>query len=134
MTVNRRAVLALAGCAAAAFLVLALLIAGRAGPVVGFDAWASDAARTVAFAHPLWKAVMSAVTMTGSTAIIGPLAALGCAILLAYGRWRQALFAAAALSVTIGARLIVVAVIARPRPADRLAPASNFSFPSGHST
>jgi undecaprenyl-diphosphatase len=133
MSVDRRAVRALAGGAGVAFLVLALVVAGRAGPLLSFDAWVSGAARTAALAHPLWRTVMSAVTVTGSTAVIGPLAVLGCVILLAYGRWRQALFAATALIVTVSARLIVVAVLARPRPGDRLALASNFSFPSGHS-
>jgi undecaprenyl-diphosphatase len=134
MSVDRRSVQLVAGRSAVAFVLLALLVAGRIGPLLSFDAWASRAAHTLALAEPGWRTVMMAVTMTGSTTVIGPLVALGCVILLVYGRWRQAVFAAVAMSVTLSARLAVVAVVARPRPAARLAPASNYSFPSGHST
>jgi undecaprenyl-diphosphatase len=87
----------------------------------------------VAIAHPVWREIMSAVTATGSTTVLIPLVTAGCAMLLAIGRWQQALFAAVALTVTLVVRLPVVAVAARPRPSDQLAAASNYAFPSGHS-
>jgi undecaprenyl-diphosphatase len=77
---------------------------------------------------------MAAVTVTGSFTVIGPLAVAGCAILLATGCLRQAAFAALALTVTPLLRLVVLALIARPRPVGQLAPAANYSFPSGHTT
>jgi undecaprenyl-diphosphatase len=131
---TRAAAWRLVGGAAAAFVILALAVVGHAGPLFSFDVWVSRAAHTAAVAHPVWRATMSAVTATGSTTILGPLTALGCAILLLTGRWRPALFAAIATIVTFTSRLVVLAAIARPRPAERLAPASSYSFPSGHST
>src|SRR4051794_10843363 len=106
--------------AALAFVVLALLVIGRFDPLLDFDAVVSRAAHSVALANPPWRAVMSAITTTGSTTVILPLAVLGCAILLAYRRWRQAVFVAFALTVTLLARLAVVNLIARPRPTERL--------------
>ncbi|MGA5299764.1 phosphatase PAP2 family protein [Nucisporomicrobium flavum] len=128
------AALVVAGCSATAFVLLALLISGKARPMLQIDTWLSRSAHAAALAHPGWRSAMAAVTVTGSTAVLTPLTALGCAILLAFRRWRQAVFAAVAMVVVVCARLVVVAVIARPRPADQLAPASNYSFPSGHST
>ena len=119
---------------ALAFGLLTVAVAGRFAPLIRFDAWVSRAAHSVALAHPLWRSIMAAVTFTGGTVFIWPVTAAGCVLLLAYGRRRQALFAALAMIVTIEARLIVVAAVARPRPVDRLAAASNYSFPSGHST
>src|SRR5689334_20831961 len=78
--------------AAAAFVVLAVLVIARFDPLLDFDLWVSRAAYSVALAHPLWRATMSAVTTAGSTTVIVPLAVLGCAILLAYRRWRQVVF------------------------------------------
>jgi undecaprenyl-diphosphatase len=131
---NRSRIPLIAGVSAAAFALLALAVTGHGGPLLGFDAWASRTAHAAALAHPLWRATMAAITVTGSTAIIGPVAAAGCLVLLGFGRWRQAAFAAVALTATLGIRLIVVAAIARPRPTGQLTTAQNFSFPSGHST
>ncbi len=130
---SERAVIVV-GCPAAAFVLLAIAVAGKATPLLAFDAWVSDGAHILATAHPLWRSVMAAVTVTGSFTVIGPLAVAGCAILLATGRWRQAAFAALALTVTPLLRLVAVTLIARPRPVDQLAPAANYSFPSGHTT
>ncbi|MET7948271.1 phosphatase PAP2 family protein [Micromonospora sp. NPDC005324] len=129
-----RAAVLLVGGATLAFVLLALLVAGSAGPVPRLDAWVSRAAYAAAVAHPLWRASMAAVTVTGSTAVVGPLTALGCVILLVFGQWRQAVFAAVAMTATVCLRLGVLAVVARARPVDQLAPASSYSFPSGHST
>ncbi|KAB1916281.1 phosphatase PAP2 family protein [Micromonospora sp. AMSO31t] len=129
-----RAAVLLLGRPAAAFLLLALLVASPAGPVPRLDAWVSRAAYAAAVAHPLWRASMAAVTVTGSTAVLGPLTALGCVVLLVSGRWRQAVFTALAMTATVCLRLVVLAIVARPRPVDRLAPASSYSFPSGHTT
>ena len=134
MTEHRTAAsLSVAG-PAAAFLLLALLVAGQAGPLVRFDAWVSAGAHTLALAHPLWRSVMAGVTMTGSMTVLGPLTAVGCGILLVRGRWQQAVFAAVAMVAVVGLRLIPLTIIARPRPVDQLAPASSYSFPSGHTT
>jgi undecaprenyl-diphosphatase len=124
----------LVGLAATAFIVLALLVIGRFGPLLDFDSWVSRAAHSVTLAHPVWHAVMAAVTTTGSTTVLGPLTALGCVILLVFRRWRQAVFVAVAMVATVSARLAVVTLIARPRPSERLAAVASYSFPSGHST
>jgi undecaprenyl-diphosphatase len=118
----------------AAFVLLALVVSVGSGPVPRFDAWVSGIAHAAGLSHPMWRAAMNAVTVTGSTSVLGPLVILGCLALLLRGHWRPAVFAGAAMIFTVVARLVVVAVIARPRPVDPLAPASNYSFPSGHST
>ncbi|WP_436531577.1 phosphatase PAP2 family protein [Actinoplanes sp. HUAS TT8] len=122
------------GRPAAAFLLLTLAVAGRATPLMTFDAWVSHGAHTLALAHPVWRSIMAAVTVTGSFAVITPLAVAGCAFLLATGRRWPAVFAALALTVTPLVRLVVLALVARPRPVDQLAPAANYSYPSGHSS
>jgi undecaprenyl-diphosphatase len=77
---------------------------------------------------------MAAITATGSTAVIAPLAAIGCLLLVWRRRWRRACFIAVALPVTIGLRLLVVTSVARPRPAHPLTGAGGWAFPSGHAT
>ena len=131
---SRTRALLLVGGPGAAWLLLTLAVAGHFGPLLRFDAWASDAAHHAAVAHPLWRSAMAAVTTTGSTAILGPLLLVGCVILLAVGRWQQAVFAAVAALAAVCSRLLVLAAVARPRPADQLAPASGYAYPSGHST
>ena len=122
------------GGAGAAFLLLALAVIGHAGPLLHADTAISEGARHLALAHPAWRATMAAVTVTGSTVVIAPLTAVGCLALLLVRRVRAACFVAAAMLATLGARLLVVNGIARPRPVDRLGAASGWSFPSGHST
>jgi membrane-associated phospholipid phosphatase len=77
---------------------------------------------------------MAAVTMTGSTAVLRPFAAVGCLVLLWRRRLRAACFVALTLPATLGIRLLLVNAIHRPRPMDRLAPAAGWSFPSGHTS
>jgi undecaprenyl-diphosphatase len=77
---------------------------------------------------------MSAVTVTASTTVLVPAAAVGCLVLIVARRLRRAVFVAVALAVTLATRLLLVAAIARPRPTNRLSAASGWSFPSGHST
>jgi undecaprenyl-diphosphatase len=55
-------------------------------------------------------------------------------LLIRLGRWRQGCFVVAAMLAAPGVRLLILDSIDRPRPADRLAPASGWSFPSGHTT
>jgi undecaprenyl-diphosphatase len=129
-----RPTLLVAGAAAVAFLALALAVLGHFPSLLRFDAAISEAARRTALAHPLWRSTFAAITVTGSTAVLGPLAAIGCLLLLWRRRWRQACFVAVALPVTLVIRLLVVNAIARPRPAGGLAPAAGWAFPSGHTT
>jgi undecaprenyl-diphosphatase len=124
----------IAAVAAVAFLALALAVLAHLRPLLGVDAAVSDAARRTALAHPLWRSTMGVVTMTGSTVILGPVAAVGCLILLWRRRLRAATFVALTLPVTLAIRLLLVNAIHRPRPANRLAPAAGWSFPSGHTT
>ncbi len=130
---NRRTAGLVAG-AAVAFLALAAAVIGHAGPLLSADAAISAGARSLALAHPAWRATMAAVTVTGTWVVVVPLLAGGAAALLATGRGRAALFVVVAFPLTYGVRLLLVDAIARPRPADRLAAAAGWSFPSGHST
>jgi membrane-associated phospholipid phosphatase len=131
---SRTHALLLAGGPAAAWLLLTFAVAGHFRPLLRFDARVSNAAHDVALAHPLWRTAMASVTTTGSTAVLGPLLLLGCVILLTAGRWRLAVFAALAVIAPVCMRLLVLAVVARPRPAGQLAAASGYAYPSGHST
>ncbi|MBU2667990.1 phosphatase PAP2 family protein [Actinoplanes bogorensis] len=124
--------LKLAARAGAAFVLLTVLVASNS-PVTTFDAWVSRGAHALALAAPLWRQTMAVVTNAGSTTIILPLAVFGGLVLIVRGRWRQAVFVVVALTVTLSARLIVLALVARPRPVDQLAPAANYAYPSGHS-
>jgi undecaprenyl-diphosphatase len=120
--------------AAAAFVLLTVVVSAGSGPVSRLDAAVSAHAHTAALASGRWRDVMQAVTLTGSTAVLGPLVAAGCLVLLLRGHWRAAVFAAIAMIGTCSLRLIPLALIARPRPPGPLSAASGFSFPSGHST
>jgi undecaprenyl-diphosphatase len=123
-----------AGGAAVAFLALALAVLAHFRPLLRFDAALSDAALRAALDHPLWRSFMGAVTLTGGTGVLGPIAAVGCLILLWRRRLRAAVFVAVTLPVTLEIRLLLVNAINRPRPEHRLAAAAGWSFPSGHTT
>jgi undecaprenyl-diphosphatase len=120
--------------AAIAFLGLTIALLAHSRPLVRLDNAISEAALHTALAHPLWRSTMAAVTTTGSTAVLGPIAAVGCLVLLWRRRLRAAAFVAVTLPGTLVIRLILVNAIHRPRPADRLGASSGWSFPSGHTT
>jgi undecaprenyl-diphosphatase len=122
------------GCAFAAFILLTILVTAHAGTLLRADAAVSSAAWRFAVVHPVWLDVMRAVTTTGSTVVLWPATAILCGVLLVRRRPRQAGFVAAGMVVTLAVRLLLVTLIARPRPADRLAAAHGWSFPSGHTT
>jgi membrane-associated phospholipid phosphatase len=132
--VKRRTALLVAATAALAFLLLTAAVLGHWPGLPHLDAAISGAAHRFALAHPLWRATMSAITHTGSTAYLGPVAAVTCLALLRWRRRRQAAFVAVTSLVTVWARLLIVNAVARPRPAGWLTSASGWSFPSGHST
>jgi undecaprenyl-diphosphatase len=129
-----RPTLLVAGAAAVAFVALTLAVLGHFPPLLRFDAAISEAARRTALAHPLWRSTFAAITVTGSTAVLGPLTAAGCLVLLWRRRLRQACFVAVALPATLVIRLLLLNTIARPRPVGGLAPAAGWAFPSGHTT
>jgi undecaprenyl-diphosphatase len=126
--------LLIAAGAAVAFVALAVAVLAHLRPLLRFDVAVSDAALRTALAHPWWRSLMGAVTMTGSTVVLGPVAAVACLILLWRRRLRAAAFVALTLPVTLAIRLLLVNAIHRPRPEDRLGPAAGWSFPSGHTT
>jgi undecaprenyl-diphosphatase len=132
-TARRRAGL-IATAAAVALVALSLAVLRHAGSLFALDKSISDVARHYALAHPVWLHTMAAITVTGSTTVLGPVAAIGCLALLAFRRWRPAVLVAVALPATLLIRLIAVTSIARPRPIDQLGPSSGWSFPSGHTT
>ncbi|MGW4946898.1 phosphatase PAP2 family protein [Actinoplanes sp. NPDC004185] len=129
-----RTAVAVAALAALVFVLLTVAVLGHVSAMEQVDAAISGPAHRFALAHPLWRWVMSAITRTGSTAYLGPVAAVACLALLRWRRWRQAGFVAVATLVTAGVRLMIVNAVARPRPVAWLTAASGWSFPSGHST
>lgn len=124
----------LAAAAAAALLALTVAVLVHLRPLSIFDTTISAAARHAALAHPLWRSTMAAVTMTGTTTVVGPIAALGCLVLLWRRRLRAAAFVALTLPGTLVIRLLLANAIHRTRPEGRLASSSGWSFPSGHTT
>lgn len=132
MPFRRRLVAAIAS--AVLFAVLTTLVALRARPVMTFDARISSFALLFATEHHGWRTFVAAVTRTGGPAVVTVAAVIGVVILMVIRRWRVAGFVATAMLGSATIRLLVVNAVARPRPAGRLAPASGFSFPSGHTT
>lgn len=130
----RRLVFPAVAAAGVAFVLLTVAVVAGFAPLLRLDVAVSEAAHRAALAQPAWRSAMYGITVTGGTTGIEVGAAAGCLVLLWRRRWRQALFVVVALSVTLLLRLIVVNAVARPRPADRLAPAAGWSFPSGHTT
>jgi undecaprenyl-diphosphatase len=128
-----RPALVVSGAAAVAFLLLTVAVLRDVTPLVRVDAVVSASAHRTAVQHPLWRSIMEAVTVTGSTVVITPVAAVGCLLLLWRGAWRRACFVAVTLAIVLLLRLLIVETVARPRPVDRLAPATGWAFPSGHS-
>jgi membrane-associated phospholipid phosphatase len=127
-----RPALLISGAATVAFLLLTLAVLRHAGPVLRVDALLAAEAHRTALRHPLWRSVMAAITVTGSTAVITPVAAVGCLVLVWRSAWPRACFVAVALTVTLLIRLLIVNAVGRPRPPGPLAPATGWAFPSGH--
>jgi undecaprenyl-diphosphatase len=128
-----RPALLLSGVAAVALVLLTLAVLNDAGALSRFDTLVSAEAHRTALRHPVWRSVMAAITVTGSTAVITSVAAVGCLVLVRWGAWRHACFVAVTLTVTLLLRLLIVESVARPRPTGQMAAASGWAFPSGHS-
>ena len=133
MQLVRRSLVIPAG-AACLFAGLLALIVTRTEPVIRLDAAISAAALRIALHHSAWRMVMLAVTQTGGPTVIAVAAVAAVAGLLGLRRWGDALFVAVAVAGSTGLRLIVLSIVARPRPVEQLAPAAGWSFPSGHAT
>jgi undecaprenyl-diphosphatase len=131
---RRRRLLTVAALTALLFAFLSALVVGHFGPLLRLDAAISSAARRVALEHPAWRAFAFAITNSGGPAVVTVGSVAAVLLLVALGRHRDTVFVAIAMAGSTGVRLIVLNAIARPRPADRLAPSSGFSFPSGHTT
>jgi undecaprenyl-diphosphatase len=116
------------------FAVLTVLVAQRTRPLLRFDSAISSAAWRLAVEHAWWRSLAVAVTNSGGPAVVTVASVAAVLILLAVGRRREAVFVTATMLGSTGIRLIVLNMVGRVRPADRLAPAAGFSFPSGHTT
>lgn len=114
--------------------ILTALVAARVAPVVRMDATISAAATGFALRHPAWRHVALAVTTSGGPAPTTVASVAAVLILAAVGRVRAAAFAAVTMLGSTVARRLVLYAVARPRSVGWLAPASGFSFPSGHTT
>jgi len=131
---GRRRVLLVAALTAMLFASLSALVVAHVRPLLRMDAAISAAALRIALEHPGWRAFALVVTNSGGPTVVTVAAVAAALLLVALGRWRDAVFVAVAMAGSAGVRLILLNAIARPRPAERLAPAAGFSFPSGHTT
>ena len=129
-----RRLLVLAAIPAALFATLTALVVAGTPPVLRFDSAMSSAAWRAATAHGSWRAFATAVTNTGGPSVVTVMAVAAAVTLLGFRRWRDAAFVAVTTLGSTSIRLIVLSLVARPRPADRLASAAGFSYPSGHTT
>ena len=129
-----RRLLIVAAATAVVFASLTVLVAARVGPLMRADAAISSAALRAALAHPVWRACAVAVTTSGGPSVVTVAAVIAVVALFGAGRRRDAVFVVVTMLGSAGIRLLVLNSVARPRPADRLAPAAGFSFPSGHTT
>lgn len=84
--------------------------------------------------NPQWDATMVFFTRLGDRDIQTLAGVLLCLILLAWRRWRAALFAGLALLSTSLAVTLLKLAFARTRPDVLLEPLTSYSFPSGHSS
>lgn len=130
----RRHPIVIAGVSAGLLATLTALVTFRAAPIVSMDTAVSAAASGFALRHPAWRQFALAVTTSGGPAVVTVATVAAVLALAALGRRRFAAFVVVTmLGSTIARRLLLYAV-ARPRPVGGLAPASGFSFPSGHTT
>ncbi|WP_432840861.1 phosphatase PAP2 family protein [Dactylosporangium sp. CA-092794] len=113
---------------------LSALVAARAPGLVRADAVVSAAARRFTAGHGWWRAAMAGISHSADPVVLRVILAVVLGGLLLARRVRAALFVALVAAAGTGARLGLLHLVARPRPADRLAAAYGFSFPSGHTT
>jgi membrane-associated phospholipid phosphatase len=123
-----------AAAAGAAFVVLTLLVAARVPALERFDMALSEAARRFALGHVRWRTLMSVITHSADSQVLTSVALLTVIVLLWRGRLSWVLFLIAAAVTGTGIRLLVLRLVARPRPVDRLTAAAGWAFPSGHTT
>jgi undecaprenyl-diphosphatase len=116
------------------FAGLTALVAFGFAPLLRLDLNVSDAARRFAIANASWRATMSAITHTGDSAVLLPLALLALIALLARRDRTAAAFLAGTVVTATAVRLAVLVLVHRPRPVDRLTATSGFAYPSGHTT
>lgn len=117
-----------------AFTVLAVVIASRWAPVMGFDDDTDIAAHTLVLNHPALVSAAVVATNAGSPLSIDILVGVAALGLLLTRRILVAAYLVLALVVDYGAETVVKHLLARPRPvwAHPLGHAAGFGFPSGH--
>ncbi|BCB89590.1 phosphatase PAP2 family protein [Phytohabitans suffuscus] len=120
--------------AAAAFVALTGTVARFGAVVGGADRAVSDHARSFALTHHGWRAFWSAVTHTADSPVPLCAGAVTLAWLVCRGRYRAAVFTAAAGVGATVVRLGVLHAVARPRPVERLTASAGWAYPSGHTT
>lgn len=120
--------------AAAVLALLTVAVVLRAGPLFHVDAVVSADAHRLALDNPAWRATMYAVTRTADRGSLTPVAVVAFLLLAWRRRWRQAWLIPAGMLTAGVMRLLILNLVDRPRPLGGLAPASGWSFPSGHTT
>jgi len=117
-----------------AFVGLAIVVALRWHPLVGFDVAAVHAAHAGVLTRPWLRVAAVAVTDAGSPVAVDLVVVAIGAYLCVRRRVRLAGYLVAARLLELGVETAVKYLLARPRPAlpNPVAYASGFSFPSGH--
>jgi undecaprenyl-diphosphatase len=119
---------------ATAFVLLTIAVVAQAPPLVRLDATVSAAAFRLAAGNDAWHTAMLRLTHTADGTVLVPIDIAVVVLLLLRRRWRDALFVAVATAGTSGLRALIRDAVARPRPADQLAPAAGWAYPSGHTS
>jgi undecaprenyl-diphosphatase len=132
---SRRLWIGLVGMGALGLVVaLAVVVAGTQNALSAWDVHWHEYFRQTAIDHPAWLAAMRIVTIVGAAATVAVVDTVLFAICVWRRRYRTAAFVAAVGLGGSAVRLVILNLVARPRPADALWSATGYSFPSGHAT
>jgi len=128
-------ILALLGLvlAASAFVFVELLEDMVEDPLIPLDTFVYEAMRRLR--SPGMDSVMVAITELGDTGVVVTVTAIVAFWLTWRGAWRTLIYWLTAIAGASAINTAIKAALARPRPVELyLQGASNWSFPSGHST
>ena len=116
------------------FVVLAVVIASRWAPVLGFDNYTEVAAHTLVLDHSVLRSAAVVASAVGSPLSVDFVVVVATLGLLIKRRRAAAAYLLLAVAVNFGVETVVKHMVARPRPVwvDPVGHAAGFGFPSGH--
>ena len=104
------------------------------GAVAGVDSTLHERLHALGAGHPAWLVAMHALTYLGDTVTVVCVDIAAVVVCLLRHRRRTAVLVAVTGLLVWGVRVLVMNLIARPRPLDKFWSADGYAFPSGHTT